>query len=565
MKIVRFEIANYRAISGPLVIDIAKQSLFPIIGINESGKTTVLQAILAFDRFADEMNDGRHLSDIANLYRTSPAQASVTATIECSRFSLLRALKGMEEQAGTLKTKAVTWRKKRQLPSKLTITRNLDTKQYSVREAPFHGCPEEDAFCESIVASLPFILYFDDFRDKVDARIVIPTSPDETGGGWASIAEQLFNRTDPALSTHDLADMEERRRRSVLSRVQRALNQTLTREWQNFRLDDSNALEIAITYEADATRATGGALKLDVVERDAAGESHYFFVSDRSKGFYWFFNFVMKLEFNPKVNTSTAQGTIYLLDEPGSYLHATAQAKLCAKLRALSEGNTVLYCTHSHYLLNPEVIPLNAIRVADKDGNGNITLVPIDRHEGNIIERRSAFQPVVDALQIKPFVLDLSHSRAILVEGIYDYYSLEMFRHNRPVSVIPSVGADSIKFYISLLLAWQVSFHAVWDNDDAGRGKAKDARRIFGDELADRCFRMLPTSAPREKRIMQNLFAGEDLVLVRREIGLGPDASFEKTIAALFYSSRRGELLNHFSTQTVQNFATTWDHIANGL
>jgi hypothetical protein len=40
-------------------------------------------------------------------------------------------------------------------------------------------------------------------------------------------------------------------------------------------------------------------LKLDVVEKDASGEEHFFFVRDRSKGFYWFFNFVMKLERGP--------------------------------------------------------------------------------------------------------------------------------------------------------------------------------------------------------------------------------------------------------------------------
>ncbi len=98
----------------------------------------------------------------------------------------------------------------------------------------------------------------------------------------------------------------------------------------------------------------------------------------------------MKLEFNPKVVEDKA-ATVYLLDEPGSYLHASAQTKLCKKLQQLSASNRVIYCTHSHYLLDPEVIPLSAIKVSEKSGTGSIELIPIHRHQGSMTERRSAF------------------------------------------------------------------------------------------------------------------------------------------------------------------------------
>ena len=72
----------------------------------------------------------------------------------------------------------------------------------------------------------------------------------------------------------------------------------------------------------------------------------------------------------------------------------------------------------------------------------------------------NAAQPLTSthALQIKPFLLDLSHSRTIIVEGIFDYYTMEIFRQNRPVGILPSVGADSIKYYVSLMIAWQIVF-----------------------------------------------------------------------------------------------------------
>ena len=97
------------------------------------------------------------------------------------------------------------------------------------------------------------------------------------------------------------------------------MEHTLTREWKNFRLDDTDALTVSLDYKeehvGDIVRSY---ITFEIVERDADGDEHFFFVRDRSKGFFWFFNFVMKLEFNPKVISSAGPDAIYLLDEPGS-------------------------------------------------------------------------------------------------------------------------------------------------------------------------------------------------------------------------------------------------------
>lgn len=107
-------------------------------------------------------------------------------------------------------------------------------------------------------------------------------------------------------------------------------------------------------------------------------------------------------------------------------------------------------------------------------------LVPIHQHDANIVERRSAFQPVIDALQIRPFLLDLTAQRVVITEGICDYYAIELFKHPRQLSALPSVGAPSSKYYISLMLAWRVPFAVLWDNDDEGRRAKADAEGLFG-------------------------------------------------------------------------------------
>ena len=68
MKYSNFIIRNYRAIKGPLNVNVKDRRLIPIVGINECGKTTILQAIYCFDYTNDKEYKGRHLENIKNLY-----------------------------------------------------------------------------------------------------------------------------------------------------------------------------------------------------------------------------------------------------------------------------------------------------------------------------------------------------------------------------------------------------------------------------------------------------------------------------------------------------------------
>lgn len=86
MYIKKFYIKNYRAITKELEIEIEKQSLIPIIGVNECGKTTILNAIFAFDFSNDSLNEkGKHLQDIKNLYSTQSGDSIISALIAISK------------------------------------------------------------------------------------------------------------------------------------------------------------------------------------------------------------------------------------------------------------------------------------------------------------------------------------------------------------------------------------------------------------------------------------------------------------------------------------------------
>ena len=66
MEYLSFTIENYKAITNKVDINL-KNKLIPIIGINECGKTTILQAIYAFDSNNDNLFNKTHITNIKNI------------------------------------------------------------------------------------------------------------------------------------------------------------------------------------------------------------------------------------------------------------------------------------------------------------------------------------------------------------------------------------------------------------------------------------------------------------------------------------------------------------------
>jgi energy-coupling factor transporter ATP-binding protein EcfA2 len=70
----------------------------------------------------------------------------------------------------------------------------------------------------------------------------------------------------------------------------------------------------------------------------------------RSKGFIWFFSFLVWFD-AVQSRASTKDDLILLLDEPGLNLHALAQADFLSYIRKLSEQHQIIYTTHSPFMV----------------------------------------------------------------------------------------------------------------------------------------------------------------------------------------------------------------------
>ena len=100
MRITKFRIQNYKAISDTEIK--LNYSINPIIGVNESGKTSILQAILAFDKNRDKINSGVHI-EYQNKYSTKDTKESkISAYIRLTSLELKKLIEYCEAKTGSL-------------------------------------------------------------------------------------------------------------------------------------------------------------------------------------------------------------------------------------------------------------------------------------------------------------------------------------------------------------------------------------------------------------------------------------------------------------------------------
>jgi predicted ATP-dependent endonuclease of OLD family len=575
----KFKITNYRAIREPLEIKLTSR-LVPIVGVNECGKTTILQAIFCFDYCNDKENGGRHLQNLENLYETTDlGPTTVEALIECDKTDLIEILDSHiahlktnmnettnlaiteDETQSILKRINIFEKVKGTIPdlNDIVVQRNITSKYYSCSILSALGALDENNVCQDVLSNMPYTLYNDDFNDRPVDKVDLSTKEKDD---WYNIYDRVFAATKKDYSLSKFIQEGELRRQSILKEVELYLSNTLTKAWAKFS-PERKKISIEFSYKEtpleDANKSKAGTkeLYIRVVETQSGCAGRLFSITDRSKGFIWYYNFIMKTMFNPKQSGSPKE-TIFLLDEPGSYLHEVAQASLCEKLSniAAKEG-IVIYCTHSPQLLNPKYVPLNSSLIVSKTNKKLITATPISSKNVLHSRKNTAMQPIYDALMIPEYEHIYTNEMILCVEGIYDKYCIECFCElSSDIRIFPSANADSIRHNIQYFIAYQKEYMALWDNDDEGIATFNKAKKDFG-EIESTRFSLLPNVSEKRKTKMEDMIETEDYTYLSKKLGLCENVKYETLISTLHFMdvAERKKIISKISDKTKQNFA----------
>jgi energy-coupling factor transporter ATP-binding protein EcfA2 len=196
---------------------------------------------------------------------------------------------------------------------------------------------------------------------------------------------------------------------------------------------------------------------------------------------------------------------LFLLDEPASNLHSSAQIKILEAIKELSLTSIVIYSTHSHHLINPKWLSGTFVVINDKisdetlrgemtfNDSSRITAIKYFTYvgQGKGKTKFSYFQPILDALDYAPSSLE-PIPNIVITEGKYDWYAFTymnetILKRNR-INFYPGGGRDSLWNIIELYLAWGAKFIAVLDGDTPGNKSKQNYCKEFAPFLDDRVF-----------------------------------------------------------------------------
>jgi predicted ATP-dependent endonuclease of OLD family len=572
MKFTKFEIKEYRAIDS-IEVNLNHQ-IMPIIGVNESGKTSILQAILCFDKDQDKLNKGYHLQYENRYAGIRKQNCSITASIFLDDSEFDKLYKSLHVKSDNEIFDILNNFKKNKKPIAISRILSSSQKQYKLISPEIEDNTIKDKIVKHIIKNQPFILYFDDFTDRVPPEVAF--NPDYKATGkitgrkdveWQFIIEEIFNRSgadgfDENHSSEKLLQTfmkieNKDKRDDVLSDIKDVLETEIITEWKEMKkkglnrlADDADDLELSIKY--DDSNYT---FEFKVKDKAYKGKQRTFNINHRSKGFQWFFNYMVKLKFNPKYKDN-ATNSIYLLDEPGSYLHSSAQQELLKNLYKVSETNNLIYCTHSHYLLDPNIIKLGSIRIAEKQ-QANISLTNYGDFKGK--NENGALSPVYQALQ-----LNISNDfigKIAIFEGITDFYFFSIIQQNsgylsKEIKLIPGQGSGNSTTMVSFSLSFSDDFIVVFDNDKGWSNGIKKYKKVFGENIISKFHKY----SDKEDFKLENLISDKDSKYLLEKT---KSNDLKKSFGLFFYDKKElhEEFVKNLSKETVNRCKSTFDKL----
>lgn len=522
MKYSKFTIKNYKGIK-EIILDLDQQPLSQVItlvGLNESGKTSILEAINLLQHNLPK--EDRHKLIPKKHKLNFSGEVTIQSKISVSNKDNVLILKQLKE-LGFETAKPITeiiyekiyvYKDSQFHEEKNLWTISLHAKKLGEEKyTNLHGTDEIQKIITYVRDKLvPKILYYTDFLFDFPSKIYLDLefSKKKAQLQFRDVVQDILTSIDSELTIDehllkrlkDKSDSAQEALDHTLSTMSTQTSKVVLGAWKNIM--NIKGKEIFIEAKSElvpsVVKVEGGVFKEQkdrqyYLEFRLKEGSEKYFISERSLGFKWFFTFLLFTEFRKNRKTDIGE-TIFLLDEPASNLHSTAQKKLLSKFENLAENSKLIYTTHSHHLINP--LWLSGTYIVKNEAIDYSKEFDFDTTETNIKtilykqfvsknpKQQDYFQPILDALEHQPGLLE-KIPKIILTEGKFDFYILkyinEIILNNqfKNLKLYPGNGADSNDQVIKLYLAWAREFKILLDGDSGGTKAKVRYLKTFGD------------------------------------------------------------------------------------
>lgn len=582
MRYLNFYINNFKGISElHLALDnIPNSEVITLVGINESGKTTILDALETF--YAEKPLEKAYEFIPKSKQFNFTGEILIQAVLVLSRDDKEQ-IKKLIENAGLVfveleetvivdkkyicnDSKVISFLTETHLKATIKRTRRSQPKALSETDPAYNG------IAGYIIESLPKVIYYRNFLFNFPSRIYLESgkqkSDQEINITYRSVLQDILDSIAIETSSGPLNINNQivERIRSNTQGDKEALNQIITRIGEKITRVVFEAWDkIFTSTNKEITLTSGIDIETDecYIEIRLKQGSQNYQISERSLGFKWFFTFLLFTEFRKNRNEDKGQ-TLFLLDEPASNLHSTAQTKLLETFGNLTgEKCRLLYTTHSHHLINPKwlacahIVMNSALSLDSEDPDfdtdqTNISTELYKRYMASSTKQQSYFQPILDALEYQPSKLE-DVPNIVIVEGKNDYYTLKyiseiILKKSSELNFYPGAGADKDENIIRCYSAWDRDFAILLDADRGGKTAKARYLTLLGSIIKDKIFTLEDVDIDFSGLPTENLFSeAEQLEIINNSF---PDestydkAKFNTAMQQLYIDGTPIELLS---------------------
>lgn len=502
IKLINAIIEKYKPIEKPQSFAV-EDDVTVLVGMNESGKTSILEALAKSNYFENDENFKYNLNydyprrqkKIVDKSGENPVAVKLTYEIDSELLNLIKDDIGLVPSVNTFsitfkydnaRAWSISWfntsefmKKKvnslkfvnKELTDKLkkvsskdqfkNIVDEIDTgeldpddiqkidklKKYFINSESWNDSPIDHYVVNIyLIDRLPKFMYYDDYY-ALPSEISLTKIDDDLSKSNVKTARALLELADIDVEKiRDSNDFEEFI--AELEATEAIISDELFEYWKTnknlniqFRI---NKIEEKSSYSSNIIDRV---LNIRVWNKRTGVSLP---LENRSRGFNWFFSFLVWFK---KIQEDRNNTYILLLDEPGLNLHAKAQNDLLKFISDLSNDYQIIYTTHSPFMIDTN--SLNKVRTVYETQDGTVISDSIQEKDPNTLF------PLQAALGYDLAQNLFVSKKNLLVEGISDLIYLSIISNllqdndrvglDADITIVPIGGADKVASFISLL------------------------------------------------------------------------------------------------------------------
>jgi AAA ATPase domain/S1 RNA binding domain len=361
-----------------------------LIGPNDAGKSNILRIL---HRVAGETPNLELLADMRCWFAPRPEPSiNLSFIAEVKERDRLAAITGLAQlPPGTFEL-ALSCQQ-----GSLLLRVGEQTREFSRQEG------------EGVLKQLLYSVFV-----KPDLRALRPAIPfKEVIDSEPSPEVRLFSQIGLTLNDLNSIFLGSRRGQEALTHAGDRLTALVQKVWKQDKQDPVPLLlslspNVGATFEESA---------LDIMVSDHV-EHALVSLAQRGAGLQWFLALLVQLHEKPQRESSLC--TLFLIDEPGVFLHPGGQADLQSVLYELSTNaaNQVIYTTHSPFML--DWTRPHEVRVIEKGRDPQTPATRIVDKPYHSNERLNFWEPFRRSIGLFIGDMGLLGDKNLLVEGVSD-------------------------------------------------------------------------------------------------------------------------------------------------